>query len=321
MTRKRKNTANRPSQSDHEFVTNSRGEKVRNVAYIPREKKNTTPVSTKSVKNDFNANTGLSEQERKDLQEDLSDTLYDIYKDSHGGVTPALIDPNTGYSNYMSINKFAQYYSDPETNTNPTFALWASDDRVMELSDWGSRIASDANYVAFSTMVKNMGAQDLVEVEAEGGINFTYKDYDDFVQAQNNPEDPRTSIMNAYNDLFDKEPPVVDEDIYYAMKEAEIASAEDIIDPSDLAMGVWKDRPQNSGKNDFDPDDEEYMEIYENIKTQLDKGSYLPAMTQLVDEGSVPLDHLDDPYTLYEYDSTEIYNALMEHKTVSYPPR
>ena len=54
MAHTRKTTANRPSESNREFVTNSRGEKVRNVAYVPPEK-NTGGISSHDVSQDFSA--------------------------------------------------------------------------------------------------------------------------------------------------------------------------------------------------------------------------------------------------------------------------
>ena len=57
MIRKRKNTANRPSESDREFVINSHGEKVRNMAYNPKNKKTASTTTTTDVMGDFGGGT------------------------------------------------------------------------------------------------------------------------------------------------------------------------------------------------------------------------------------------------------------------------
>ena len=88
MPRPRKTTAHRPSQADQEFVTNSRGEKVRNTAYDPKAKKNTRVGAKQSPRGDFGGDakkqkkslglTVLSEVNKTDLIDsyDLKDRDY-----------------------------------------------------------------------------------------------------------------------------------------------------------------------------------------------------------------------------------------------------
>ena len=58
MTRQRKTIANRPSESDREFVTNSRGEKVRNVAYTGGDTTSRSGVTAQDVTSDFGGSRG-----------------------------------------------------------------------------------------------------------------------------------------------------------------------------------------------------------------------------------------------------------------------
>ena len=92
MTRKTKPTANRPSEPDREFVTNSRGEKVRNTAYNPKTK-NTGGVvrgTVESASGDFGSPNDTFEERAEKLNKVLpmSSFFEDIPEDfGHPEVT------------------------------------------------------------------------------------------------------------------------------------------------------------------------------------------------------------------------------------------
>lgn len=70
MVRKRKTTAHRPSQADREFVTNSRGEKVRNTAYTGRRSHTGTgDTSPDGVRGDFSPTTENTIDRVKELED------------------------------------------------------------------------------------------------------------------------------------------------------------------------------------------------------------------------------------------------------------
>ena len=78
MAHERKTTANRPSQSDQEYVRNSRGELIRNVAYIPRE--HTTTITQTNATDDFDPGARSTPGEMTVAEkEELFDTVVDDF--------------------------------------------------------------------------------------------------------------------------------------------------------------------------------------------------------------------------------------------------
>ena len=91
MTRKRKTTANRPSQANREFVTNSRGEKVRNVAYQGKNTAGSTGDNTADgIRGDFGSDTGAGFdpdvlEDAQQMCDSNTERMWDVFDDLSAG--------------------------------------------------------------------------------------------------------------------------------------------------------------------------------------------------------------------------------------------
>ena len=310
MTRKRKNTANRPSQSDQEYVTNSRGEKVRNVAYVPREKSKKN-ISATSLSGDFDSSTGLSAEEREELRDNILDIAEDLHDKYSIEFRPTNRDDTYSDFNYTPA-KFAQYYSETGVDSNKPITVSASETEATGFTEWSSMALTEANYDAFGMMIADAGAEDRIELNPEvGEIYCKYDDYDDFVSSQRDPDDPRTQVLDEYKKLYDKDLPAVDIDLYNETVSNLVDSTYDTVEINELAYNAWKDKDFNKNK-EFDPDDPDYQNIYTYLDETLTKENYFDTMYNLVQDGTISVNDVEDATAFEDY-ASDIVDYLAEH--------
>lgn len=139
MTKKRKATANRPSQADQEFVTNSHGEKVRNVAYQGRKSTSAAGGSATDVKNDFSS-TGNRKVVRDWSDIDIYDSICDLDFSGFNRENPLEQYDSMHHMNTMLYAQDGNVYYECDIETDPLLVVEREILRFDDIDEGGNYI-------------------------------------------------------------------------------------------------------------------------------------------------------------------------------------
>ena len=296
MTRARKNTANRPSEANREFVTNSRGEKVRNVAY---QGKNTTGSDKGAAVNplgDFGDTTStpyIEESFRSpdELYDDIVNTFDDFFDDYKMS-----IDFNGDM--YYGLAEFADAYAEGnENNSGSEFTLYMS----APLDNTENPLVSTFNEQYIHDIADNNG------IDYDGDTYYmTFSDINALASAKDNDNDPRNIIIRHVDTAFGNEP--VDEEEYDKLVDRLVRDAYNSTDFDDMARYYF----ESSAYDDEEQMEDDISSVADALKNTTPE-TYKEFTQNIIDEG-----YMDTGDMFHVSGDTIVANSFIETNTTDY---